>query len=103
ETPAPRAGEVLVKVKAAAVNFPDLLQTRGEYQHKPTLPFIPGLELAGEVAALGEGVTNLMVGDAVVGGSRFGGFSDYAIGHSMMLQPKPAGLSFGQAAGFGAA
>jgi NADPH2:quinone reductase len=103
ETPQPRTGEVLLKVKAAAVNFPDLLQTRGEYQHKPPLPFIPGLELAGEVVALGEGVTNLKVGDAVVGGSRFGGFSDYAIGHSMMLRPKPAGLSFGQAAGFGAA
>jgi NADPH2:quinone reductase len=103
ETPKPRPGEVLLRVKAAAVNFPDLLQTRGEYQHKPPLPFIPGLELAGEVAELGEGVTNLAVGDAVVGGSRFGGFSDYAIGHAQMLRRKPAGLSFAQAAGYGAA
>jgi NADPH2:quinone reductase len=103
DTPKPRPGEVLIKVKAAAVNFPDLLQTRGEYQHKPPLPFIPGLELAGEVCELGEGVTNLKVGDAVVGGSRFGGFSDYAIGHAQMLRPKPAGLTFAQAAGYGAA
>ena len=53
ETPAPGPGEVRVRVKAAAVNFPDLLQTRGEYQHKPPLPFIPGMEIAGEVE-LGE-------------------------------------------------
>ena len=103
QTPEPKAGEVVVKVKAAAVNFPDLLQTRGEYQHKPPLPFIPGMELAGEVVALGEGVDRYKIGDAVVGGSRFGGFSDYAIGHSMMLRPKPAGLTFGQAAGYSTA
>ena len=103
ETPAPGAGEVLVKVKAAAVNFPDLLQTRGEYQHKPALPFIPGLELAGEVAALGEGVTNFRAGDAVVGGARLGGFSDYALTPAMALRPKPAGLTFAQAAGYATA
>ena len=53
ETPKPGPGEVLVKVRAAAVNFPDLLQTRGEYQHKPPLPFIPGLEMSGEIEARG--------------------------------------------------
>ena len=103
ETLAPGAGEVLVKVKAAAVNFPDLLQTRGEYQHKPALPFIPGLELSGEVAALGEGVTNFKVGDAVVGGARLGGFSDYALTPALALRPKPAGLTFAEAAGYGTA
>ena len=52
ETPEPRAGEVRIKVRAAAVNFPDLLQTRGEYQHKPALPFIPGMEIAGDQRVL---------------------------------------------------
>ena len=75
ETPKPGPGEVLVKVRAASVNFPDLLMTRGEYQHKPPLPFIPGLEMSGEIEALGDGVERWKVGDAVVGGARIGGFS----------------------------
>ena len=102
-TPDPGRGEVLVEVRAAAVNFPDLLQTRGEYQHKPPLPFIPGLEMAGVVAKVGEGVDRFKVGDAVVGGARVGGFSDLALTHAMGLRPKPEAFSFSQAAGFGAA
>ena len=102
-TPDPGPGEVLVRTLAAAVNFPDLLQTRGEYQHKPTLPFIPGLEIAGEVAALGEGVTQFKIGDAVVGGSRIGGFSEFAVSPAAALRAKPERLSFSQAAGYGAA
>ena len=102
-TPEPRAGEVRIRVKAAAVNFPDLLQTRGEYQHKPPLPFIPGMEIAGEVEALGEGVSQFKVGDAVVGGARIGGFSEYAVTPAMALRPKPANLSFSQAAGYATA
>src|SRR3954467_15099111 len=77
-TPEPGAGEVRIRVRAAAVNFPDLMQTRGEHQHKPTVPFVGGLELAGEVDKLGEGVTGFAVGDAVVCGGR-GGFAEYAI------------------------
>jgi NADPH:quinone reductase len=103
ETPEPGPGEVRLRVRAAAVNFPDLLMTRGEYQHKPPLPFIPGLEVAGDVEALGEGVTAWRVGDAVVGGARFGGFSDVAIASAQALRPKPSPLSFAQAAGYGAA
>ena len=103
ETPRPGPGEALVKVKAAAVNFPDLLQTRGEYQHKPPLPFIPGLEMSGEIAEIGEGVDRWKVGDAVVGGARIGGFSDYALTHALALRPKPARLSFSEAAAYGAA
>jgi len=102
-TPDPGPGEVLVEVKAAAVNFPDLLQTRGEYQHKPPLPFIPGLELSGEIEALGEGVERWKLGDAVVGGARIGGFSDYALTSALALRPKPERLSFSQAAAYGAA
>lgn len=103
ETPEPRPGEVRIRVKAAAVNFPDLLQTKGEYQHKPTLPFIPGMEIAGQVEALGEGVTQFQIGDAVVGGARIGGFSEYAVTPAAALRPKPANLSFSQAAGYATA
>lgn len=103
ETPAPGPGEVQIKVRAAAVNFPDLLQTRGEYQHKPALPFIPGLEISGEVTALGEGVTQFKIGDAVVGGARIGGFAEYAVSPAAGLRKKPEGLSFSQAAGYATA
>lgn len=102
-TPEPGAGEVRIRVKAAAVNFPDLLQTRGEYQHKPPLPFIPGMEVAGEVDAVGEGVTRFKAGDAVVGGARVGGFSEFAVSPAMALREKPEHLSFAQAAGYGTA
>jgi NADPH2:quinone reductase len=98
-TPDPGPGEVLVRVRAAAVNFPDLMQTRGEHQHKPTLPFIPGMEMAGEIAALGEGVTGWSVGDPVAGGGR-GGFSEYTVAHAATLRRKPDSLSFSQAAGY---
>jgi NADPH2:quinone reductase len=102
-TPQPGPGEVRVRVRAAAVNFPDLLQTRGEYQHKPPLPFIPGMEVAGEVDALGEGVTRFNIGDPVVGGARIGGFSEFAVSPAMAMREKPEQLSFAQAAGYGTA
>lgn len=102
-TPTPGPGEALVRVRAASVNFPDLLMTRGEYQLKPPLPFTPGLDLAGEVVALGEGVTGLTIGDAVVGGARLGGFAEYAVLSAGALKPKPARLSFAEAAAYGAA
>jgi NADPH2:quinone reductase len=102
-TPKPRTGEVLVKVRAASVNFPDLLMTRGEYQLKPPLPFGVGMELAGEVVALGEGVDGVALGQAVVGGSRLGAFADYAVLGKDSFKPKPAGLSFAQAAAYGVA
>ena len=86
DIPAPGPGEVQVRVKAAAVNFPDLLQTRGEYQHRPALPFIPGMEIAGEVSALGEGVDAFAVGDPVVGGARIGGFSEYAVTYVSLVR-----------------
>ncbi|UAL09890.1 NADPH:quinone oxidoreductase family protein [Caulobacter segnis] len=102
-TPSPGPGEALVRVRAASVNFPDLLMTRGEYQFKPPLPFTPGLDIAGEVVALGEGVAGLSIGDAVVGGARLGGFAEYAALPAEGLRPKPARLSFAQGAAYGAA
>jgi NADPH2:quinone reductase len=98
-TPAPGPGEVRVKVRAAAVNFPDLMQTRGEHQHKPPVPFTPGMELAGEVDAVGEGVTAWKVGDAVAGGGR-GGFAEYVVLPAAGLHRKPEGMGFGEAAGY---
>ncbi len=102
-TPDLGPGEVLVRVKAASVNFPDLLMTRGEYQFKPPLPFTPGLDLAGEIAALGDGVSGWKAGDAVVGGARLGAFAEYAVVSAQALKPKPERLSFAQAAAYGAA
>ncbi len=98
-TPQPGPGEVRVKIRAAAVNFPDLMQTRGEHQHKPPLPFIGGMEMAGEVDAVGEGVTGFKPGDEVCSGGR-GVFAEYAVFPATQLQRKPKGLSFAQAAGY---
>lgn len=101
--PKPGPGDVLVRVRAASVNFPDLLMTRGEYQLKPPLPFTPGLDIAGEVAGLGESVDSFEIGDAVVGGARLGGFAEFAALPAASLKPKPQRLSFAQAAAYGAA
>ena len=102
-TPTPGPGEVLIRVRAAAVNFPDLMQTRGEHQHKPAVPFVPGMELAGEIAALGEGVPEgsggFRVGDPVCGGGR-GGMAEYAVLPAGGLRRKPDTLTFSQAAGY---
>ncbi|HET9159317.1 MAG TPA: NADPH:quinone oxidoreductase family protein [Caulobacteraceae bacterium] len=97
ETPRPGPGEVLVRVRAAAINFPDLLQTRGEYQHKPELPFTLGQEAAGEVVEVGEDAP-VQVGAAVVGR---GGYAEYAVMRDP--RPIPAGVSFAEAAAFGVA
>jgi len=101
-SPDPGPGEVRLKVRAASVNFPDLLMTRGEYQHKPPLPFVGGLEMAGEVEALGGGVDGWSVGDAVVAGGA-GGFAEQAIAPAAALRRKPDLFSFSQAAAYGAA
>ena len=102
-TPSPGPGQALVRVRAASVNFPDLLMTRGEYQLKPPLPFTPGLDLAGEVVALCDGVTGLAIGQPVVGGARLGGFAEYAVLSADALKPKPERLSFAEGAAYGAA
>ncbi|QUD87360.1 NADPH:quinone oxidoreductase family protein [Phenylobacterium montanum] len=103
ETPRPGPGEVLVRTRAASVNFPDLLMTRGEYQLKPPLPFTSGMEMAGEVEAVGEGVTRWKPGDAVVGGAKTGAFAEYVLAGEGGLRAKPENLSFAEAASVGAA
>lgn len=101
--PEPEAGEVRVRTRAAAVNFPDLLMTGGGYQLKPGLPFVSGLEFAGEVDALGDGVTGWAVGDAVIGGNRFGAMAEYSVVPARALRRKPDRLSWDEAAAYGVA
>lgn len=98
--PQPGPGEVRVRVRAAAVNFPDLLMTRGDYQLKPDLPFVSGLEFAGEVDALGESVSDWQVGDAVVGGNRFGAMAEYCVAPTAALRAKPERLTWEEAAAY---
>ena len=74
-TPQPGKGEVLIEIKAASLNFPDLLIVQNKYQMKPPLPFVPGSEYAGLVQAVGDGVTQLQVGQSVACLSGTGGFA----------------------------
>ncbi|WP_298667795.1 NADPH:quinone oxidoreductase family protein [uncultured Sphingomonas sp.] len=97
--PVPAPGKVLVRVRAASLNYPDLLMTRGEYQLKPPLPFTPGMEVAGEVIA-GDGFAP---GEAVVCGARLGGFAEIVAADAAGVRRKPAHLSFGEAASVGTA
>jgi NADPH2:quinone reductase len=99
-TPQPRAGEVLVKIEAASLNFPDLLIVQNKYQMKPPLPFVPGSEYAGVVAAVGEGVTQLRVGQSVACLSGTGGFGTHTIAPAKLCMPLPDGFSFVDAAAF---
>lgn len=101
--PEPGAGEVRVRIKAASLNFPDLLMTEGKYQLKPELPFVLGMEFAGIVDALGAGVSGFAPGDAVAGGNRIGAFSEHAVVPAAALRKKPEAISFAAAASYGAA
>lgn len=95
----PGAGELLVKVLSAAANFPDVLLCRGEYQIKPPLPFTPGVELCGQVLALGEGVTGFAVGDRVLGQPNLpnGAFAEQTIMSQAQTFPAPAALDEAEA------
>lgn len=97
--PQPKAGEALVRVRAAALGFPQLLMTRGGYQHKPDLPFIFGGDWAGEVVANGEGAS-FAPGARVIGGGFTGAFAEYAIARADALIPMPENVSFEEAAAF---
>ena len=99
-TPAPKAQEVLVKIEAASLNFPDLLIVQNKYQMKPPLPFVPGSEYAGTVAAVGEGVTHLKVGQRVACLSGTGGFATHAIAPAALCMPLPPGFPAVDAAAF---
>jgi len=98
--PVPAAGEVLVEVAAAGINFPDVLSIAGKYQVKTPPPFIPGNEAAGTIIALGEGTSRYKVGDKVIALPRNGAFATKCAVHQDMVMPVPAGLDLQQAAGF---
>lgn len=98
--PAPGKGQLVVRVLAAPANFPDVLMCRGLYQVKPELPFTPGVELCGEVVAVGEGVTDVAVGERVLGAAVLphGAFAEYAVTESATTFPAPEALDDAQAA-----
>ncbi|MDI9233703.1 NADPH:quinone oxidoreductase family protein [Limnohabitans lacus] len=99
-TPTPAAGQVLLKIQAASLNFPDLLIVQNKYQMKPELPFVPGSEYAGVVEAVGEGVTHLKVGQAVACLSGTGGFGTHTLAAAKLCMPLPAGFPAVDAAAF---
>jgi NADPH2:quinone reductase len=99
-TPQPKAGEVLIEIKAASLNFPDLLIVQNKYQIKPPLPFVPGSEYAGVVQAVGEGVKHLQVGQNVACLSGTGGFGTHTIAPAALCMPLPPGFSYVDAAAF---
>jgi NADPH:quinone reductase len=100
ERPEPGPGQLLVRVRASAANFPDALMCRGLYQVKPPLPFVPGVELCGEVVAVGRDVRDFAVGDRVLGNGAVpaGGFAEYALTDAATTFPAPASLDDAEAA-----
>jgi NADPH2:quinone reductase len=99
DTPVLAPDHVLIDVKAAALNFPDLLCVRGEYQFKPPLPFVPGGEGAGVITQLGEGVDNLAVGDRVCFNGLSGAFAEQVASPAGAVMKIPDSMPFDQAAG----
>jgi NADPH2:quinone reductase len=100
-SPVPGAGEAVVSVKAAGVNFPDVLIIENKYQVKPPLPFSPGSELAGVVKTVGAGVTGFKPGDSVMAITGYGAFAEEVAVDAKRLLPIPAGMDFVSAAAFG--
>ncbi len=99
-TPAPQKGEVRIAVRAASLNFPDLLTVQNKYQIKPPLPFVPGSEFSGMVDALGEGVTHLKIGDPVACLGSSGGFASHACVNAAQVMPLPPGFDIVDGAAF---
>lgn len=91
--PLPAAGEIAIRVEACGVNFADTLIVQGRYQVRPELPFIPGMEVAGRVAAVGPGVEGHAVGDAVIGLVGTGGFAERVVCPASRAIPRPAGVA----------
>ena len=96
----PGPDEVMIEVKAAGVNFPDVLIIQNKYQMKPALPFTPGAELAGVVRAVGAEVRHLQIGDAVVAFTGLGAFAQQCVSKAEQVLPLPVGMDFHTAAAF---
>jgi NADPH2:quinone reductase len=99
-TPTPGPGQVRIAVRAASLNFPDLLTVEGKYQSRPPLPFVPGSEFSGHVEAVGEGVTHLQPGMPVAAISNHGGFGTHAVVEAARVLPLPAGFALEDGAAF---
>ncbi|CAN5319941.1 NADPH:quinone oxidoreductase family protein [soil metagenome] len=99
-SPTPGPGQVLLTVKACGVNFPDFLIIQDQYQFKPERPFAPGGEVSGVVKALGEGVTNVTVGQRVLGNTGWGGMAEELAIDANRLIPIPDEMPFDEAAAF---
>jgi NADPH2:quinone reductase len=99
-TPETNPGEVLIRNEAWGVNFVDYLMCQGGYQLRPDPPFIPGMESAGRVAALGDGVEGIQIGDAFMAGHRPGAFAEETCVPVERLIPVPGGMDMAEAAGF---
>ena len=93
-----KPGEVRVAIRAAGLNFPDVLMAAGEYQLKPELPFTPGMEAAGDVAEVGSEASGVAVGDKVIVKMRHGAFTDEAVVSSSQLTPMPSTFDYAEAA-----
>src|SRR4051812_36760512 len=98
QVPQPGEGEVLVRVATAGVNRPDVMQRQGNYPPPKGATDIPGLEIAGDVVALGSGVTRWKIGDTVMALVVGGGYAEYCAAHESHCLPIPAGLSMKEAA-----
>ncbi len=99
-SPALAPGHLRVQIRAASLNFPDLLIVQNKYQMKPPLPFVPGLEFSGVVSELGEGVKGFKVGDRVAAFGGLGGFASEATVPAALAMPLPDFFSFEDAAAF---
>jgi NADPH2:quinone reductase len=97
----PQAGEVLIDVHAASINFPDLLVIGGSYQKLPATPFSPGKDLAGVVAAVGEGVTTCGPGDRVVAQVEYGAYAEKCIVRELNCHAMPASMTYAEGAAMG--
>jgi NADPH2:quinone reductase len=100
EDPSPKKGEVLIKVAACGVNYPDTLIIEDRYQFKPARPFAPGGEISGTIEALGEGVTDLSVGQRVLASSGWGGMAEKIAVEQRRCMPIPDSMPFDEAAAF---
>src|SRR5687767_2881008 len=99
-SPVPGPGEVVVSMRAASVNFPDVLVIQNKYQFKPPLPFAPGSEMSGIVKEVGEEVTRVKAGDRVMAYTTYGAFAEEVKTHESRLLPIPDGMDFPTAASF---
>ncbi len=98
DAPALQSGEVRIAVKAAGLNFPDLLMTYGKYQFRPDPPFVPGMEMAGEVVEIAPDVAGIGIGDRVMGGAKGGALAEQMVLPASAIRPLPPALSFEEGA-----